>query len=282
MLSGLVVASAILGSSLAAPPKTADCEVVSLTIKECLETTLAPGRGGTARPAGPAIRKANSAKPPVCRTVPVSPQPAPNDPIWQGRTTGTIVAEVCDRLPTTGAFIPNSGGAPFWAPGAPPAVDPAVLARQVLASLQISAFEIGMMPEAGPDRLGAVGVPIWMWVNDPGPQTLGPLTASDTAGGVTVTLDAKVTSVDWEMGDGTVVRCAGPDAAGTEYVDAYDLTESPTCGHVYQRQGDPYTITATSHWQVDWVGAGQSGTLPVDMVSTSTRTIGELQAITVQ
>ncbi len=167
-------------------------------------------------------------------------------------------------------------------PGAPPAVDPAVLARQVLASLRISAIEIGLVPEAGPDRLGAVGVPIWMWVNDPGPQTLGPLTASDTAGGVTVTLDAKVASVDWDMGDGTIVRCDGANAGGTQYVDAYDLAESPTCGHVYQHQGDPFTITATSHWQVNWVGAGQSGTLPVDMVSTTTRTIGELQAITVE
>ena len=83
------------------------------------------------------------------------------------------------------------------------------------------------------------------------------------------------------MGDGTTVTCTGPDAAGTPYHDAYDLTPSPTCGHIYQKQGNPHTITATSHWTVDWTGAGQSSTIPIDVTATTTRIIGELQAITI-
>lgn len=58
-----------------------------------------------------------------------------------------------------------------------------------------------------------VGMPMWMWA-DPSPTTFGPLSASATAGGVTVTATAKVTTVRWAMGDGTTVTCHGP---GTPY-----------------------------------------------------------------
>ena len=211
----------------------------------------------------------------------MSPQPAPSDPIWQGRTSGTIVQQVCDRIPNAGAFVPNIPGAPYWIPGAPPAVDPAVLARQLLATLQIRAITIGMVPEAGPDKLGAVGVPVWMWAAQPSPQTVGPITASQTMSGVTVSLTATLASTDWNMGDGTTVHCTGANAAGTPYTFTTEMTPSPTCGHVYTKQGNPYTITATAHWQVNWTAAGQSGTIPLQLTSTTTRRVGELQVISV-
>jgi len=143
----------------------------------------------------------------------------------------------------------------------------------------LTAIQIGMVPEEGAGRLGVVGMPVWMWVRNPSSTTVGPIRVTDSDGALTVTLDATVTAIDWNMGDGTVVRCAGEGARGTEYVDAYDLRESPTCGHVYRRQGSPYTITATSHWTVDWSGGGQAGTIPLDLVATTTRNIGELQVL---
>jgi hypothetical protein len=190
-----------------------------------------------------------------------------------------VLQEVCDRLQADGGFIPNAGD-PFWAAGAPAAVDPGALARQLLVSLRIRAIDIGMVPQAGPDRMGVVGLPVWLWVDDPRPQTVGPLSASRTEGGVTVSLQARLASVDWDLGDGTVVRCAGDRARGTAYRTSYGRNESPTCGHVYRRPGAPYTITATAHWQVDWAGGGQSGTIPLELVSTTTRDIGEIQVLT--
>ncbi len=169
-----------------------------------------------------------------------------------------------------------------WVPPAAAAVDPGALAQQVLATMGLTAIEIGMVPEEGADRLGVVGMPVWMWVKDPTPNTIGPITASDTAGGITVTLDANVTSIEWDLGDGTVVHCAGEAARGTEYVDSFDLQESPTCGHIYAKQGAPYTITATSHWEVAWTGGGEAGVIPLDLVATTTRDIGELQVLTTQ
>lgn len=211
---------------------------------------------------------------------PLSPQPAANDPVWRGHTDGVIVRELCRSVDFNGAPV-GIPGDPYWV-GQAPAVDPAVLARQLLARLQIRAIDIGMVPEEGSDRLGAVGVPVWLWVDQPTPQTVGPLTASQTIAGVTVSLTATLASVDWDMGDGTVVRCTGPDAAGTPYTDTDDLTPSPTCGHTYTKQGNPYTITATAHWQVDWTAAGQSGTIPLDLTSTTTRRIGELQVLSIR
>ncbi len=120
-----------------------------------------------------------------------------------------------------------------------------------------------------------------MWIDNPTAETAGPITRRVTSSGVTVTLDATLASVEWDMGDGTTVTCAGSAATGTAYVDTYGLTESPSCGHVYERQADPYTITATSFWEVAWTDGVASGVIPVTVQNTTTRTIGELQAITV-
>ncbi len=218
----------------------------------------------------------------MCRYTPVSPQPPANDPVWEGNTTGTIVTQVCDRLPDNGAYIPNDPGTPVWVPPGAATVDPETVARAAVARFGLKAIEIGMVPEAGPDKVGAVGMPVWLWVADPKPVTVGPINDTATDGGVTVTLDARVASIDWDMGDGTIVHCEGDDVLGTPYEDAYDLSPSPTCGHVYERQGNPYTITATSHWQVDWTDGAQAGTIPVELTATTTRTVGELQVLTVQ
>lgn len=54
---------------------------------------------------------------------------------------------------------------------------------------------------------------MWMWVEQ-GPTTFGPASASATAGGVTVTATAKVSSIQWDMDDDSTVTCTGP---GTRY-----------------------------------------------------------------
>ncbi|MBK6870413.1 MAG: hypothetical protein IPK24_04035 [Kineosporiaceae bacterium] len=211
----------------------------------------------------------------------LSPQPARSDPVWQGHQDGTIVRRLCRSIDFNGSPV-GIPGPPYWTGQAPPAVDPAVLARQLLATLQIRAITIGMVPEAGPDKLGAVGVPVWMWAEQPTPQTVGPITASQTISGVTVSLTATLTSTDWDMGDGTTVHCTGANAPGTPYTFTTELTPSPTCGHVYTKQGNPYTITATARWQVNWTAAGQAGTIPLQLTSTTTRRVGELQVISVR
>jgi hypothetical protein len=104
--------------------------------------------------------------------------------------------------------------------------------------MRLRAIDIGIVPEPGADRMGLIGLPTWMWVNQPDAHTWGPITRSVSAGGVTATVTARVDRVVWDMGDGATVTCATP---GTPYEDHYGNTDSPDCGHRYTRTsvGEP-------------------------------------------
>ncbi|MFD8416905.1 hypothetical protein ACFV2Q_35090 [Streptomyces sp. NPDC059650] len=97
------------------------------------------------------------------------------------------------------------------------------------------------------------------------------------AGGLSVTVTAKVLRIDWAMGDGNTVTCTKP---GTPYTESAGKSDSPDCGHRYTRVGN-YTITATSTWAVEWVAnTGETGTIPnTTRTSTTTARIGELQVV---
>lgn len=205
----------------------------------------------------------------------MDPQPPRTDwfwvPLWMGHTDGAIYT--CAFPGAPGGMA--AGTEIFWLPQPPP-VDPAVLAQQVVADLDLRAIEIGIAPRPGAGSMGYVGLPVYLWVDQPGPQTFGPVTRSASAGGVTVTVTARVQEVRWSMGDGHTVVCAGP---GTPYRDAFGGKPSPDCGHTYTAPRDPYPVTATSHWVVTWAGGGQSGTIPLDLTATTQIRIGEVQVL---
>lgn len=71
------------------------------------------------------------------------------------------------------------------------------------------------------------------------------------------------------MGDRTKVNCTGKR---TPYADHFGKRASPTCGHRYakmssDRPDGAYQVTATSHWVVEWIGGGQSGTIEFDLTT---------------
>lgn len=209
----------------------------------------------------------------------VDPQPPAGDPNWQGHEPGDGAVYNCYQ-PQTGLLItvwsqdppPNSGAGPT----------PGEVAQLAIKEMHLSAIDIGIAPEPGPDSIGLVGMPVWMWANAPNEHTYGPMTASASAGGITVTATAKVLRVTWEMGDGTEVVC---NTAGTPYQPSYGRKASPDCGHTYKKSsahqpGETYTVTATSSWVVNWSGAGQSGVIRLNGLSRSTQIrIGEAQVL---
>lgn len=204
----------------------------------------------------------------------MSPQPDADDPLWAGRTEGAIYW--C-QPPSVGGSI--GGGHAFWAPsagaaGAPVLVDPVTLAEEAIDSMNLRAVDIGITPPEGAGSYTLLGIPTWMWVEDPTPRTWGPIRRSASAGAVTVSADAKVRRVVWDMGDGTVVSCG----KGTPYTAAYDDGLSPTCGHTYQSPGT-YQVTATSSWEVDWAGAGQSGTITFTLSRDATVWVREAHGL---
>lgn len=208
-----------------------------------------------------------------CYAKAASPQPAKSDPVWQGHTDGAIYDCYHPALGPGGFIVSQFWSASPPGVGAPP--DPAQLARRAIAVMNLHAVRIGIVPEARPGRVGLVGMPVWMWADAPDPATWGPVTKSASTGGYTVTATAKVNRVVWGMGDGEVVACRSP---GTKYEDRYGKQFSPDCGYSYERSGH-FRVRATSYWQVDWSGMGQSGTIPLSFTDSVLITVGEVQVL---
>jgi hypothetical protein len=162
-----------------------------------------------------------------------------------------------------------------------PGVNPRDLAEQAIKQMQLQPINIGIVPKSGPGKLGAVGLPVWMWVESPDEHTWGPIARTVSAGGVSVTATATVDHVEWTMGDGSSAITCG---RGTPYSENDGTKSSPTCGYSYERtswdQPDhAFTVTATNYWNVTWTGGGQSGTIQLDLASTIPIRIGELQVL---
>ena len=162
--------------------------------------------------------------------------------------------------------------------------------RTVTASIQLpEAF-----PQVGPDpawnewNMAVVGIPYWLWVE--GPQQV---TDSISEGGLSVSLTAHHSRTTFDMGDGRTVTCTATQPFVRDAVPA--ATPSPVCGHTYQvapkspspssaatKEPGTYTITATTHWTVNWAAGGYTGTLPTTMTGTRDLPVGELQAVVVR
>ncbi|MEU2200610.1 hypothetical protein [Isoptericola sp. NPDC019482] len=211
----------------------------------------------------------------------LDPQPDASDPAWDGRSPDDGGAVYGCHQP-----LPIDVSVYIWLQNPPPAAaagpSPREVAEMAIDKMHLQAIEIGIVPEPRPDHVGIVGQPVWMWAADPGPATVGPVTASASAGAITVTATAQIHRITWTMGDGATIECRGP---GTPFTDASAGTPSPDCGHVYKtssagRPGDKFTVTATSDWAIEWEGAGQTGTIRMDALQRSVQiAVGEAQVL---
>lgn len=169
----------------------------------------------------------------------------------------------------------------FWSATPPPGVNrysPAQAARILISRFQLAPIEVGRTPVGGERTY--IGLPVWLWAANPAPLTTGPYSETATLGGQTITATASVTTITYNMGDGTSFACG----TGTPYEERFGVQGSPTCDHYYtQTSGDgAYTITATSNWTVTWTSAsGAGGTINLTRASTSALEIGELQSVNV-
>nr|WP_107905383.1 ATP/GTP-binding protein [Streptomyces chartreusis] len=214
---------------------------------------------------------------PKCTYEKMDPQPPPGSVFYQGEGKVVYLKTCPDGDPAT---LDNAVAVGVEPGDDVPVVDPAVLAQQAVDKMKLAGPDI-----ASPQGAGryVVGMPMWMWV-DESPTAFGPNSASASAGGVTVTATAKVTKIDWSMGDGSTVTCAGP---GTKYTASYGKQESPTCGHTYDRvsaskPAGRYAVTATSTWAINWQvagGGGETGQLTETRQTTAQVAIGELQVV---
>lgn len=194
-----------------------------------------------------------------------------------GQTNGPDCGNV---LPPTLTPIPKPGKNTKAPP--PPPIPPEEAAYLAIAtSLKITPSGVGIGPDPALSRWkkAVVGHSYWFWAT--GPSHLGPVSAS--AAGVTVSLDARLTSTTFSMGDGHTVTCDGP---GTPYPgDQKGLYEkSPTCGYAYQttsehQVGGTYPVRMTTYWSVAYSTPGGSGTIPIILATERDLPVGELQTV---
>lgn len=240
-------------------------------------------QGLTQPPAGPVPCESDSgywANALNCYVKLMDPQPPAGDQAWQGHEPGEGAVYTCYQ-PQTGIVLFRWSADPPDQSGAGPT--PRDVAQLAVASMNLKAVRIGIAPKATKESIGIVGMPVWMWASQPDAETVGPATASATAGGITVTATATLSKVTWSMGDGTdPIVCRTP---GTPYAPEFGKRSSPDCGHVYAKSSaglphDRFTVTATSSWIVTWEGAGQTGTIRLNGLTRTARiAIGEAQVL---
>ncbi|GHB79239.1 ATP/GTP-binding protein [Streptomyces viridiviolaceus] len=263
---------------------THGCKGASKYVKVCAsDSSTRPGSSGSSSSDTPASAGApdkGGSSAPKCTYTKLAPQPpASNLAMQDGKRQGGKGAAYQVMCPATGrigvVWIPDGGQAP-----AQPGIDPEVLAQRAVDSMKLTGPDIASPRAAG---RYVVGIPMWLWVRQ-GPTTYGPATASATAGGVTVSATAAVTSIRWDMGDGNTVTCAGP---GTPYRQSVGMADSPDCGHRYSQissgqRGERYPLTATSTWTVTWEvtgGGADSGEFTETRSSTVGVRVGEVQVL---
>ncbi|MEV4506706.1 ATP-binding protein [Streptomyces klenkii] len=203
------------------------------------------------------------------------PPPPADDPVWAGHSPseGAIWSHNC--MDGNGRANIGSGFFAQAPPGAAPRMPTAAeLAQQAFSKMKLESPKVGSAPPPG--SKGLIGMPVWMWV-EKSDTRWGPQTTTASAGGLSVTVTAKVTGIDWNMGDGQSVHCATP---GTPYDPSVGKKDSPDCGYRYTKIGE-YQITATTTWVVTWTATnGETGTLPNQTRSAQTTArVGELQVV---
>ncbi len=268
------------GTGVGAP----GCRGASKYVKVCAsDRSSSPGESGSsgtpAADSGAEAGDKGGASAPKCAYTKLVPQPPDtNLAVREGKRQGAKGAAyqvVCPDMGRIGVVWIPEGADP-----AAPAIDPEVLARRAVDAMRLDGPDVASPRAAG---RYTVGVPLWLWVNQ-GETTYGPVTASASAGAVTVTATARVTSIRWTMGDGRTVTCVGP---GTPYRGSERMVDSPDCGHRYARTssaqpGERFSVTATSTWTVGWEvtgGGADSGEFTEIRTSTVGVRVGEVQVV---
>lgn len=162
----------------------------------------------------------------------------------------------------------------------PQRVNPQQLAQQARDEVPTPSPALHMNPPA--DKGEVTNVETWLWID---PSQWQPVTASASAGNVTVTTTATPDHVVWDMGNGDTVTCNGP---GKPYDTSRPASQQSTdCSYTYRRSSaresdGRYHVTATVYYQVAWTATGVAagGALaPITRSSTVAIRVAEIQAL---
>ena len=132
-----------------------------------------------------------------------------------------------------------------------------------------------------PSVRGLTGLDTWLWY-DPGPggwdETDGHITASVTLDGYTVSAEAWLRGLTWDMGNGEAVSYTipgtelGPLSPGV-YAAAVASEDDPPRTYIYESLGD-YTVTLTATWVGQWWFTDNTGHLGRPVPARCRRLLG--------
>lgn len=191
-----------------------------------------------------------------------NPQPPASDPVWNGKPpgTGAIYDATCYVMVAGVAQLQPMGMTwQLTPPGG--TVTPADVAQIAIKKLTMHGPSNGIAPPVGSYAL--VGMPVWLWTVDDADHW-GPLTASASAGGITVNATARATGIVWHMGDGNTKSCG----RGTQYAAG----AAPSCTYTYtttsaHASDQSFSLYGVTTWVITWSGGGQTGTVTTTVQS---------------
>jgi hypothetical protein len=276
VLTAALVVVLTAGPAAAGPPAPPVVDDPTGTVTTIIRAPGAPGRA----PAPPAPKQV-SANPCSYRydprgTVAENFEFARNAPTREQIDSGTLrwYSVTCPGQEPYSIFI-----VPGQAEPGPPPPTPGALAADARAVMQLPFPAV----RHNPSEAGLVNLDTWLWLDGAGWQEQR---STLTLRGTTVIVVAKPTRVDWVTGDGTRISCAGQGRAYDPRVPAD--RQSTYCSHTYRRSsaGQPdraYRGSATSSWQIRWVGTAPGGAVeqgelpPLELTTPFSLRVREVQ-----
>lgn len=184
-----------------------------------------------------------------CYVLEANDQPDPRDPSYR---PGGKYYDCTGRTKDGQLFDKPS----FWSAEPPETETGGSLEEDLKTALGVGfeAMYPGMAPEPVPTdnegwdgyRMAPVGLWVWMWPREGFDGDIGPHKVTDESTGYMVS--AKVKSMRWDMGDGSVISCSADSPAYQPWMK----DRTPKCGHKYKRPGS-YMVKVKTTWTVDYI-----------------------------
>jgi hypothetical protein len=168
----------------------------------------------------------------------------------------------------------------WWAPSGDPAPSGPEFEAAATASIAfdltapgLGVFPGGLEDPAYPEASGAVGMPVWLWAEDPGPGVGSKLVKSAELRGYPISIEVSLSKIVYDMGNGDTVTCG----LGTEPVAVHKPRQSPTCPYSYMEKGR-YTVSADTVFEIEWSSTGgRQGVFPFTLTRSGVYNVGEIQ-----
>ncbi|MDR1512407.1 MAG: hypothetical protein LBS56_02830 [Propionibacteriaceae bacterium] len=139
----------------------------------------------------------------------------------------------------------------------------------------LGVFPGGLEDPAYPEASGAVGMPVWLWADNPGPGVAATLVKNAELRGYPIRIEVSLSKIVYDIGNGDTVTCG----LGTEPVNVRAPRPSPNCPYSYMEKGR-YTVRADTVVNIEWSSTGgRGGVFPFTVTRSGVYNVAEIQVL---